>query len=152
MNFRKGQPVAAKIVKNNRNRGHFSEKEKQTAYLRHPNIVEVFKVDEGPVLTLITMELCGDSLQTIIDKKELLKKERVCFWKSMAKALKYCHQMGVVHADVKPKNVLIGMDNQPKLADFGSAVFMNTSYNPSNFHVCFVFCFRDVEFNLIEIG
>ena len=43
--------------------------------------------------------------------------------------------MGIVHADVKPKNVLMGPDNQPKLADFGSAVFRNESNTSLIFHV-----------------
>ncbi|XP_058801485.1 serine/threonine-protein kinase mos-like [Phymastichus coffea] len=130
----KGEPVAAKIIKHNYNGKNLFETEKQVAYLSHPNVVKVFKVEEGPILTLITMELCGDSLQIILDKNELSKKERIHFWKSIAKALKYCHEIGVVHADVKPKNILMGTDNQPKLADFGSAIFMNAPYNPSNFH------------------
>ena len=109
--------------------------EKETAFLRHSNIVKILKVDEGPALTLITMELCGHSLQNILEEHKITRHQKIHIWKSIAKALNYCHQMGIVHADVKPKNVLMGPDNQPKLADFGSAVFRNESNTSLIFHV-----------------
>lgn len=109
--------------------------EKEAAFLKHRNIVKVLKVDEGPVSTLITMELCGTSLQNILEENFITKKQRVMIWKFIAQALKYCHEMGVVHADVKPKNVLMTVNNQPKLADFGSAVFIDKPNESVNFCV-----------------
>lgn len=111
--------------------------EKEAAFLKHSNIVRVLKVDEGPALTLITMELCGNSLENILEESSIRKEQRIHVWKSIARALRYCHRMSVVHADVKPKNVLMSVDNQPKLADFGSAVFLNEPYTPFDFHVSF---------------
>ncbi|XP_011496110.1 PREDICTED: serine/threonine-protein kinase mos [Ceratosolen solmsi marchali] len=132
--YYKGKKVAAKIIKSN-NKGIGSVgMEREAAFLRHMNIIKILNVDEGPVLTLITMELCGNSLQNILEESSITKHQRIHIWQSIAKALKYCHKMGIVHADVKPKNVLMGMDDQPKLADFGSAVFVNDLYIPFDFH------------------
>lgn len=109
--------------------------EKEAAFLKHSNIVKVLKVDEGPALTLITMELCGNSLQSILEENVITKQQRVLIWKFIAKALKYCNEMGVVHADVKPKNILMTADNQPKLTDFGSAVFIDRPNLSVHFYV-----------------
>jgi serine/threonine protein kinase len=130
-----GKMVAAKVIKSNEKRASSIDMERQASFLRHMNIVKILKVDEGPVLTLITMELCGNSLQNILEESSINKHQRIHIWQSIAKALKYCHKIGIVHADVKPKNILMGMDNEPKLADFGSAVFVNEFYIPFDFHV-----------------
>lgn len=130
-----GKEVAAKVIKSNKRRGSSIDMEKEVSFLRHSNIVRVLKVDEGPAVTLVTMELCGNSLQNILEENPITSEQRIYVWKSIAKALKYCHKMGVVHADVKPKNVLMGSDNQPKLADFGSAVFIEETESSSVFHV-----------------
>lgn len=135
----KGKDVAAKLIKNCDNNENTRIMEKETAFLRHSNIVKILKVDQGPAATLITMELCGKSLDDMIDQQLITKEQRIHVWNSIAKALEYCHNMGIVHADVKPKNVLMGKDDQPKLADFGSAVFIEETDLPLVFHVRYFF-------------
>ena len=131
-----GKEVAAKIIKSDKSKDiKISRAEREAALLRHSNIVQVLKVYEGPALTLITMELCGQSLQEVLKESSITCNQRINIWQCICKALKFCHKMGIVHADVKPKNVLMGKDNQPKLADFGSAVLMHEPYSSSNFHV-----------------
>ncbi|KAJ8687513.1 hypothetical protein QAD02_023307 [Eretmocerus hayati] len=130
----KGKAVAAKMIDHYRRRKSLSSMERDMAFLRHSNIVKILRVDEGPAMTLITMELCGESLQDLIEENPISKDQKVHIWMSIAHALDYCHKMGIVHSDVKPKNVLMSEDNQPKLADFGSAIFMREPFNSSIFH------------------
>ncbi|XP_014203863.1 serine/threonine-protein kinase mos-like [Copidosoma floridanum] len=131
----KGEDVAAKVIKSNNNTKKCSKNmEREAVSLRHLNVVKVLMVHEGPALTLITMELCSKSLDDMLEDHSIAKEKRIYIWESIAEALKYCHSKGVVHADVKPKNVLMGTDDQPKLADFGSAVIVHESDTPLTFH------------------
>ena len=81
------------------------------------------------------MEFCTTSLQERLEEKPLTREERIFIWKGIANALRFCHNAGIVHADVKPKNILIGADGQPKLADFGSSILINEPYVQLALHV-----------------
>lgn len=96
--------------------------EKHATSLKHENIIKILGVDQGPALSMITMELCGKSLQEKLDEGPLNCRERIEIFKAVARALQFCHFAGIVHADIKPRNVLIAADGKPKLADFGSSV------------------------------
>ncbi|XP_011315285.1 serine/threonine-protein kinase mos [Fopius arisanus] len=124
----KGSEVAAKIVKRRRNSDQTVRAERNAASLAHSNIVRVFGVEEGGIWSLVTMELCGTSLQDKLDETALDRTERINTWLAVSRALEFCHSAGIVHADVKPKNVLIAADGQPKLADFGNSVVIGEEY------------------------
>lgn len=69
----------------------------------------------------IQMELCSkmpvSKLCQSIEPISVLAKAR-----DVAEGLAYIHQMGIVHRDIKPSNILIGMDGEPKIADFGISI------------------------------
>ena len=52
----------------------------------------------------------------------------------VADALHYCHQHKVIHRDIKPENLLLSLDGNVILADFGWSV-----HAPSSRLVCMVF-------------
>lgn len=125
----KGSEVAAKIVKRRRNSDASIRAERNAASLAHSNIIRIFGVEEGQIWSLVTMELCGTSLQDKLDETGLDRTERINTWLALSRALEFCHNAGIVHADVKPKNVLIAVDGQPKLADFGSSIVVGEEYS-----------------------
>ena len=45
----------------------------------------------------------------------------------LSRALVYCHKKHVIHRDIKPENLLLGIDNQLKIADFGWSVHAPSS-------------------------
>lgn len=98
--------------------------EKHATFLRHSNIVRVLTVEQGKSLSLVTMELCSATLQNRLDETSLKKGERICVLRDVVSALNFCHDAGIVHADVKPKNILMTEDGRAKLTDFGSSVLI----------------------------
>ncbi|XP_014486180.1 PREDICTED: serine/threonine-protein kinase mos isoform X3 [Dinoponera quadriceps] len=117
--FYKGDQVAAKVIQRRQNDDETISSEGHAAILRHANIVRILNVERGSSLSLITMELCGTSLQDKLQEQVLARQERVSIWRDVGHALRFCHNSGVIHADVKPTNILMTADGRPKLTDFG---------------------------------
>lgn len=120
-----GIQVAAKILQKCKDNDVIINSEKHACLLRHANIINILNIEEGAALSLITMELCGNTLQDQLEKENLDRLKRIHMLRDIACALQFCHNAGVVHADVKPRNILIGKCGRPKLTDFGSSVLMN---------------------------
>lgn len=93
--------------------------------LTHPNIVRFLDLDRDDEVYFIVMEwLDGRSLADILDdagSKKLDLKTALDIVGQLGAALDYAHRCGVIHADVKPANVMIVPSGQVKLFDFGVA-------------------------------
>lgn len=93
--------------------------------LSHPNIVRFIDLDRDDELYFIVMEwLEGRSLADILDdgrNSKINADTAFDITRQVGQALDYAHRCGVVHADVKPGNIIITPDGQAKLFDFGVA-------------------------------
>jgi serine/threonine protein kinase len=79
------------------------------ARLQHPNIVQIFEVgeqDDRPFLALEYVE--GGSLHDRLKGNPLPATVSAELLESLARAIHYAHQHGVVHRDLKPANILLG--------------------------------------------
>ena len=105
----------------------FEAESRRVARLEHPNIVPVYVSGREEGLAFFAMPyLRGGSLADEIAAAraagETLDRE-TCVRRvaTIADALEYVHQQGMMHRDVKPANVLLDDGGQPFLADFGIA-------------------------------
>jgi hypothetical protein len=84
--------------------------------LRHPNIVKVTAVNILPV-PFVEMEYVPDSLEAI--EKPIPVWKAVHLIRGIADGLKYAHEQGFIHRDIKPHNILLDKDFVPKITDWG---------------------------------
>ncbi|MEM7048474.1 MAG: serine/threonine-protein kinase [Acidobacteriota bacterium] len=105
------------------------------ARLNHPNVVQVYDVQDAAETSFIAMEfVSGDSLRTHLGRQRQLPIPmaiHVCH--SVATALAAAHHEGVLHYDIKPGNVLIREDGRTKITDFGISHAMTNLSKESGF-------------------
>lgn len=93
--------------------------------LKHPNIVSLINASNLDANnTYIVMEYVeGETLEKFSTPDNLLSIGAVTeIIRQAAEALNYAFQMGVIHRDVKPANIILRVDGQIKLTDFGCAL------------------------------
>ena len=94
--------------------------------LRHPNIVSVVDFGMTPKgFPFLTMELLeGRTLRQIIRNESPVPAPRVAnIALQISDALSFAHELGVVHRDVKPSNIMVDDNDRVKVLDFGIARF-----------------------------
>ena len=96
------------------------------AAIEHPNVVQIYEVgriDGTGLGGFIAMELLeGGTLHDLVRAAGPMDVARACsLVADAADALQFAHEMGVVHRDVKPANLMLSRPGRCKVADFGLA-------------------------------
>ena len=122
-----GRTVAIKVLprritRNEEARRRFVSEARAASALNHPNIVTIHSIEEWEGIYLIVMEYIeGLSLGAMIRQGPvpfpLLVDAGIC----VAEALAAAHDIGVIHRDIKPGNIMISKLARAKLLDFGLA-------------------------------
>ncbi|WP_309081768.1 protein kinase [Zhihengliuella sp.] len=123
-----GRIVAIKILKEEYTGDpgflrRFRAEARHTALLNHNGIASVFDYGEEEGSAYLVMELVpGKPLSAIIERERVLSTDRtLSIVAQTARALAAAHELGLVHRDVKPGNLLILPDGRVKITDFGIA-------------------------------
>ena len=121
---RLGRDVALKMIAglaDDTARSRFWREARAAASVNHPNICQVFEVDESNNNIFLTMELLeGESMDRRLIKGTLTPQDAMPIAVGMLGALGALHGRGFVHRDIKPSNVFL-TPHGPKLLDFGLA-------------------------------
>ena len=112
----------------------FFREAESTGRLSHPNIVTIFDAGEERSLGYIAMEVLeGTTLKDWSRKPNLLPCNKVIsIVATVAEAIDYAHQQGVVHRDIKPANIMLTKDEIIKVMDFGIAKMATSSKTKTN--------------------
>ncbi len=101
----------------------FMREAEAASVLQHRNIVAIYDVGEANNRPFIVMEyVSGMTLKSMILKRGAIEKnEALMIMKQLVLAVDAAHQLGIIHRDIKPQNVLVKADGTVKIADFGIA-------------------------------
>lgn len=105
---------------------HFLREARMIARLDHPHIVRVLEFGiEGTIPFLVMNYAPLGTLRQRHPKGSVLSPDLITgYIQQIASALQYAHQANVIHRDVKPENMLLGLHKNILLTDFGLSIVM----------------------------
>lgn len=118
-----GRIVALKMVLNSvRDKIRFRIEAEAAASLHHANIVAIHEVGEHEGQPFLSMQyIGGGNLQEHLRSGPMAPRAAAHLVRTIATAVHYAHQRGILHRDLKPANVLLDNERRPFVSDFGLA-------------------------------
>ena len=135
--IRLGRKVALKLLPDEfaneaQRLARFRQEARAASALSHPNIVTIHEIGEVDSLHFMTTEFVdGQSLRQYGSKGTIELTSALDIAVQVASALSAAHEVGVVHRDIKPDNIMIRRDRLVKVLDFGLAKFAAGSQPPA---------------------
>jgi serine/threonine protein kinase/tetratricopeptide (TPR) repeat protein len=130
------RPVAIKFLPphlsaSEENKARFVQEAKATAALNHPNILNIFDIDEQDGQMYFVMEYIeGKTLKTHIaglKASDAIPIGQAIDWTiQLARGLRAAHEKNIIHRDIKPENIMLTKEGAPKIMDFGIAKLKDT--------------------------
>ncbi len=97
----------------------FEREAKTLAALNHPNIAQIYGVEDRPALVMEFVE--GEDLSSRISRGPIPVDDALDIAGEIAEALEAAHEIGIIHRDLKPSNIRLRQDGAVKVLDFGLA-------------------------------
>jgi serine/threonine protein kinase len=127
------QRVAIKMLKREFNteriRRTFNREKEILAMLAHPNIAGL--LDAGTtadgVPYLVMEYVKGEPIDKFCRRRKLSLNARLKLFNKVCDAVAFAHRNLIVHSDLKPSNILVNTDGEPKLLDFGISKLLDAN-------------------------
>lgn len=123
---RSGETVAVKVMSryDMESRGVLNKIQREISVMQrlsHENIVKCIEVITDGDLIYVVLEWCsdGDLLSWIMDGRIRNVDHAKSLFVQVLNGVRYLHENGVAHGDLKPENVMVNIDGTVKLTDFG---------------------------------
>jgi serine/threonine protein kinase len=110
----------------------FRREARAMARLQHPGIISVFEFgetdsgDDEPLLYIVMEYVEGADLNYLIKNSALDVSQTLAVVSQICEALQYAHEQNIVHRDIKPANIMLNLEGNVKIADFGLAKITST--------------------------
>jgi serine/threonine protein kinase/WD40 repeat protein len=102
--------------------GRFQREAEVLASLDHPNIGQIYGIEEAGVTKALVLQLIeGPTLAEKIAQGPIPVEETLKIALQIAEGLEAAHEKGVIHRDLKPANIKVTPEGQVKILDFGLA-------------------------------
>lgn len=147
-----GQDVAIKHIVNDGERETFVREITSLSHVRHPNLVRLLDHCEGEGECFLVYELChwGNLSEWLFSNDKVLTWiQRLQISIDCARGLWFLHTYPggcIVHRDIKPTNILLNVNFQAKLADFGLSKIIDTGLSHVSSEVRGTFGYMDPEY------
>ena len=136
-------PRALKHIKIKNNPKLFSEAKKEITILKnldHPNIEKIYEYyeKENDSIDIIMELIDGQELfSKLMKENHFPEKKAAIIMYQIFSAIKYCHENGIIHRDIKAENIIIqdSLNSFVKLIDFGSCEILTKSKLTSTYKV-----------------
>lgn len=125
-----GRKVALKVVIHDEQSGHDSQdlvrrfmlEARNLAKVNHPNVVTIHTIHNTGDTQYIAMEYVdGISLKDFLEEYTFSPEVGLVLFEQILSGVKRLHEHNIIHRDLKPSNILIRVDGQIKILDFGIA-------------------------------
>jgi len=119
------KPISSGLLASRESVKRFKAEAEAAAGLDHPNIVPIHEIGEHDGQHYFSMTFIdGPTLGKALGRKPLPARRAAQMLITVARAVHFAHQRGVLHRDLKPGNILLDAQGEPHLTDFGLAKFL----------------------------